>query len=151
MPAVVAASRSSRRCNTKDVDGRDIGVRKHAVLRTTMPGHDVERHLLAIVMPALASPALGLFNSELFLGVLQRRPNGYCCCRKRICDPRRHDTKKGNADIPRGQKLGHRISYRQRLRKRTSFLFDDAIKGVLFRGGRSANASEEGCQGSLLN
>ena len=25
----------------EDVDGRDIGVRKHAVLRTAMPGHDV--------------------------------------------------------------------------------------------------------------
>jgi len=24
----------------QDVDGRDIGVRKHAVLRTAMPGHD---------------------------------------------------------------------------------------------------------------
>jgi len=24
----------------RDVDGRDIGVRKHAVLRTAMPGHD---------------------------------------------------------------------------------------------------------------
>jgi hypothetical protein len=24
----------------EDVDGRDIGVRKHVVLRTTMPGHD---------------------------------------------------------------------------------------------------------------
>ena len=27
----------------KDVDGRAIGVRKHAVLRTAMPGHDVSR------------------------------------------------------------------------------------------------------------
>jgi hypothetical protein len=25
----------------EDVDGRDIGVRKHAVLRTAMPGHDI--------------------------------------------------------------------------------------------------------------
>src|SRR4026208_1535389 len=30
----------SQKRDSEDVDGRDIGVRKHAVLRTAMPGHD---------------------------------------------------------------------------------------------------------------
>jgi|GEM_PF-2512745 hypothetical protein len=33
----------SQKRDSEDVDGRDIGVRKHAVLRTAMPGHDDER------------------------------------------------------------------------------------------------------------
>jgi len=32
----------SQKRDSEDVDGRDIGVRKHAVLRTAMPGHDEE-------------------------------------------------------------------------------------------------------------
>src|SRR3954470_6638330 len=38
-PRLSRASMSYRRC-TKGVDGRDIGERSDAVLRTTMPGHD---------------------------------------------------------------------------------------------------------------
>jgi hypothetical protein len=54
MPALVAGIHVLWPCNSKDVDGRDkpghdkskdvggrdIGVRKHAVLWTAMPGHD---------------------------------------------------------------------------------------------------------------
>ncbi len=39
-PALCRASTSFRRRGEKDVDGRVIGGRKHAVLRTAMPGHD---------------------------------------------------------------------------------------------------------------
>jgi 4-hydroxybenzoate-CoA ligase len=39
-PRLSRASTSASGAVAKDVDGRDIGVRKHAVLRTTMPGHD---------------------------------------------------------------------------------------------------------------
>jgi hypothetical protein len=40
MPALVAGIHVFGHCTKEDVDGRDIGVRKHAVLRTAMPGHD---------------------------------------------------------------------------------------------------------------
>jgi hypothetical protein len=41
MPALVAGIHVLTALQqSKDVDGRDIGVRKHAVLRTAMPGHD---------------------------------------------------------------------------------------------------------------
>jgi precorrin-3B synthase len=39
-PALCRASTSYVRSETKDVDGRDIGERSDAVLRTAMPGHD---------------------------------------------------------------------------------------------------------------
>ena len=40
----------------KVVDGRDIGVRKHAVLWTAMPGHDGGEAVPSpIVMPALVA------------------------------------------------------------------------------------------------
>jgi len=40
MPALVAGIHVFGHCTKEDVDGRDIGVQKHAVLRTAMPGHD---------------------------------------------------------------------------------------------------------------
>ena len=54
MPALVAGIHVLRPCNIKDVDGRDIGVRKHAVLWTAMPGHDEVRNpaLSNSVMPS---------------------------------------------------------------------------------------------------
>src|SRR5262245_19359923 len=39
----------------KDADGRNIGVRKHAVLRTAMPVHDVEQNQLLNFTPVIAS------------------------------------------------------------------------------------------------
>jgi hypothetical protein len=44
MPALVAGIHVLRPGNNKDVDGRDIGVLKYAVLRTAMPGHDGEEY-----------------------------------------------------------------------------------------------------------
>jgi hypothetical protein len=41
----------------KDVDGRDIGVRKHAVLRTAMPGHDEWRVCASCLSPFVPAPA----------------------------------------------------------------------------------------------
>ena len=41
MPVLVAGIHALAK--KKDVDGRDIGERSDAVLRTAMPGHDVER------------------------------------------------------------------------------------------------------------
>ena len=41
----------------KHVDGRDIGVRKHAVLRTAMPGHDKLTVADAISQAASIPPA----------------------------------------------------------------------------------------------
>jgi hypothetical protein len=40
MPGLAPGIHVLRPSNSKDVDGRDIGVRKHAVLWTAMPGHD---------------------------------------------------------------------------------------------------------------
>ena len=40
MPGLVPGIHVLRPSNSKDVDGRDIGVRKHAVLWTAMPSHD---------------------------------------------------------------------------------------------------------------
>jgi hypothetical protein len=40
MPALVAGIHVLNASNAKDVDGRDIGERSDAVLRTAMPGHD---------------------------------------------------------------------------------------------------------------
>jgi len=42
MPGLVPGIHVFGQRTKKDVDGRDIGVRKHAVLRTAMPGHDNE-------------------------------------------------------------------------------------------------------------
>src|SRR5215813_385097 len=54
-----------RPTTSKDVDGRDIGVRKHAVLRTPMPGHDVETQCLSFVMPGYAGhPRLRLCRTN---------------------------------------------------------------------------------------
>jgi hypothetical protein len=40
MPALVAGIHVFECRVEEDVDGRNIGVRKHAVLRTAKPGHD---------------------------------------------------------------------------------------------------------------
>jgi hypothetical protein len=40
MPGLVPGIHVLKTVQFTDVDGRDIGVRKHAVLRTAMPGHD---------------------------------------------------------------------------------------------------------------
>jgi len=40
MPALVGGIHISLECCEQDVDGRDIGERSDAVLRTAMPGHD---------------------------------------------------------------------------------------------------------------
>jgi hypothetical protein len=51
MPALVAGIHVLKLARLKDMDGRDIGVQKHAVLRTAMPGHDKERYCPSAVMP----------------------------------------------------------------------------------------------------
>ena len=43
MAGLVPAIHALLFCTAEDVDARDIGVRKHAVLRTAMPAHDVEK------------------------------------------------------------------------------------------------------------
>jgi hypothetical protein len=40
MPALVAGIHALASLAEQDVDGRDIGERSDAVLRTAMPGHD---------------------------------------------------------------------------------------------------------------
>ena len=40
MAGLVPAIHALLFCTAEDVDARDIGVRKHAVLRTAMRGHD---------------------------------------------------------------------------------------------------------------
>jgi hypothetical protein len=43
MPALVAGIHVLMHQQEQDVDGRDIGARSDAVLRTAMPGHDENR------------------------------------------------------------------------------------------------------------
>src|SRR5689334_21819978 len=81
MPALVAGIHVFKPCNSKDVDGRDIGVRKHAVLRTAMPGHDESRFnpsrssfrrvfALSVAVPAFSSFSLQYSSVPLFSDAL---------------------------------------------------------------------------------
>ena len=59
----------------KHVDGRDIGVRKHAVLWTAMPGHDAEGVACASVQPPV-------FHVQFSNSHARHHP--YCLARPRV-------------------------------------------------------------------
>ena len=75
MPGLVPGIHVLRPCNSKDVDGRDIGVRKHAVLWTAMPGHDAEGVACASVQPPV-------FHVQLSNSHARHHP--YCLARPRV-------------------------------------------------------------------
>src|SRR3984893_2280791 len=58
MPANASTS-LLRRFRKQDVDGRDIGERSDAVLRTAMPGHDGGRSYATVPSPARRSTLPG--------------------------------------------------------------------------------------------